>query len=177
MAEEEATPQEEDTGEAFGSAEEVLPVADNAPGEESVKASEPQGNEAFSDDANKERGLSQEQAQSELETLLKWKTREEDSARTQMTEQAGIWTQASKAAGLMTSDSRSMAAVGLKALDHDGSTGNVLRERGLDRNPAILAAFKAYGTSISNDQRIPGANSVGGGVTKSAAEILYPNQK
>lgn len=219
MAEEEVTP--EDTGEAFGSAEEVSPAADVA-GESPVEATEPQGEEAFAGDANneggdeansseqgvgqgapeeygeftlpegfnvdeegmtlymeesKERGLSQEQAQAELDNLIKWKSREDANIKSQMVEQAGAWTQASKAAGLMTAESRSMASVGLKALDHDGSAGAVLRERGLDRHPAIVAAFKAYGTSISNDQRVPGVDSVGGSVTKSAAEILYPNQK
>ena len=164
--------------EADGSAQGVSQGAPEEYGEFSLPegfTADAEGMTVFQTEA-KERGLSQEQAQSELGTLLLWKERMENSMQTKWTSDAGAWTQSSKAAGLMTPESRSLASVGLKALDHDGSAGQILRERGLDRHPAIVAAFKAYGAAISDDSRVPGVGSNGGTVTKSAAEILYPNQ-
>jgi hypothetical protein len=219
MADEEITPTQQDTGDAFsGDAEPVSEAVQAAP--ESAPVSEPSGDDAFADandegsdegngteqvvsqgapeeygdfvlpegfnadadgmstfqDEARERGLTQDQAQSELDLLLRWQKREEGRMSEQWQQQAGEWTQASKAAGLMTAESRSLASVGLKALDHDQSASRYLKNSGLDRHPAIVAAFKAYGASISDDSNIPGVNSNGGTVQKSAAEVLYPNQ-
>jgi len=121
-------------------------------------------------------GFNQDQAQKHLDSLLAWKAREEATVVGQMTEQAAAWSKSSKAAGLMTAESRSMASAGLKALDHDGSANAALKQYGLDRHPAVMAAFKAYGRSISDDQSVPGAGSDGGEMTKNAADILYPTQ-
>ena len=134
-----------------------------------------EGMKLFSEEV-REMGFNQSQAQKHLDSLIQWKVREEANMQAQRVELSAAWTQASRAAGLMTTESRNMASVGLKALDHDGSAATQLKQLGLDRHPAIVAAFKAYGTSISADSSVPSVGSEAGQVQKNAAQILYPDQ-
>tara|TARA_A100000172_G_scaffold17135_2_gene9423 strand:+ start:1487 stop:2146 length:660 start_codon:yes stop_codon:yes gene_type:complete len=138
-------------------------------------APDEEGMKTFSEEV-REMGFNQSQAQKHLDSLINWKAREEANMQAQRVELSAAWTQASRAAGLMTSDSRNMASVGLKALDHDGSAAAQLKQLGLDRHPAIVAAFKAYGTSISADSSVPSVGSDSGQLQRNAAQILYPDQ-
>ncbi|MEK9748474.1 MAG: hypothetical protein VW443_07320 [Pseudomonadales bacterium] len=177
--------------DAFGSDGTDASEGDQASGSEQEAVGPPEQYEAFNlpegfspdedgmklfQDEVREMGFNQSQAQQHLDSLLRWKAREEANEQAQRVELAAAWTQASRAAGLMTTESRNMASIGLKALDHDGSAAAQLKQLGLDRHPAIVAVFKAYGTSISADSSVPSVGSEAGRVQKNAAQILYPDQ-
>ena len=132
-----------------------------------------EGMAQFSDEA-KSMNLTQEGAQKYLDSLLAWKTREELTRAGAVQARAGFNTQASKAAGLMTPESRQFANAGIKALDHDGSLAPALKEAGLLSHPAIMGVFKSYGQRISQDSDVPNPGSDGGVSLRSAAETLYP---
>lgn len=183
--------QQPNAGDAFGSDGSDASDGDQDSGSVQEAAGPPEQYEAFNlpegfapdEDGMKlfseevrEMGFNQSQAQKHLDSLINWKAREAATAEAQRVELSAAWTQASKAAGLMTEDSRNMASVGLKALDHDGSAAAQLKQLGLDRHPAIVAAFKAYGTRISADSSVPSVGSETGPLQKNAAQILYPDQ-
>lgn len=118
--------------------------------------------------------FSNEQAQNAIDLYTKLATEDRNAAAAQWQEQASIWTQASKAAGLLTGEAMSQAKAGLTAVDHDGSLGNTLHQLGLDHHPGIIEAFRSHGAAVSPPSDIPSAASDGPSRLATAAERMYP---
>lgn len=124
----------------------------------------------------KEAGLSQAQAQTQISMFIKQTAADQAEHTKTWQDAAATWTSASKAAGLLTDDSLSLARTGIKAVDADGSLGRTLKALGLDKHPGLIAVFKAHGKAVSPPSEVPGAGSGTGGPRDHAA-TLYPNQK
>lgn len=123
---------------------------------------------------SKKSNLSQEQAQSAIDLYIKMVDQDTGARVDAWKQQAQMWTQASKAAGLMSPDNLAMAKVGLKAVDADGSLGAIISDLAIDRHPALLSVFRSYGEQISPPQEVTSASAIQAQKQQSRREILYP---
>jgi len=143
---------------------------------ESYEVSLPEGWEFGDEDVAilKEQGVSNEQAQALADRYIAKVEQMQQDQAAKWQEQASIWTQASKAAGLLTGEAMGQAKVGLAAVDHDGSLGQTLHHLGLDHHPGVIEAFRSHGAAVSPPSDIPSAASDGPSRLESAAERMFP---
>jgi hypothetical protein len=143
---------------------------------ESYEVSLPEG-WSFSDDdvaIMKEQGMNNDQAQALADRYIAKVEQMQKDQAARWQEQASIWTQASKAAGLLTGESMGQAKAGLVAVDHDGSLGQTLHHLGLDHHPGIIEAFRSHGAAVSPPTEIPSSATDGPSRLETAAERMFP---
>jgi len=146
---------------------------------EGYEVSLPEGWEFGEEDVTimKEQGMSNDQVQALADRYIAKveKMQQDQAARWQ--EQASIWTQASKAAGLLSGEAMGQAKAGLVAVDHDGSLGQTLHHLGLDHHPGIIEAFRSHGAAVSPPTDIPSTATDGPSRLETAAERMFPTMQ
>ena len=121
--------------------------------------------------------LSQGQAQSAVDLYIKLAQQDHAKAEADWKNLAAEWTANSKSAGHLSNTAMAEARAGLRSVDPDGSLGRVLEQAALDRHPAMLAVFRAYGRSVSSPADVPTAQTMGSPRVVDHAERLYPQQQ
>jgi len=126
----------------------------------------------FIEDA-REQGLSQDAAQGKLDDLLKWKERYDGKATEFWSKQQESWTAESRTEGLFKGEYMADAKHALGLLDPKGTTGQMLHQMGLDKNPVVIKAFAEYGRARREDT-INSRTAEGGAATETPPEdVLF----
>lgn len=107
----------------------------------------------------RELGLTQQAAQSRLENLLSWQSRQAEQTQRYWEEQSEKWTGLAKQEGVYTKEHFRAASEGIRAADTTGELASMLHSVGLDRHPALIKAFGAYAELNGTDRDVATSGS------------------